>query len=259
MPQHEYPQHQKAVADLNLVAKQALAVLLTDHEVGYADFKAQQMLKTAAIDMDWTHFDRTVRDPICMGNSAERLPSVHIPAVARDLGQGWVDGTQSFGAVSIGCARLQAYLSQKGLAWCDTQVLQSSTVVRLLLAVPEHEQHTLGPTLLAGQLRAHVFDVTLVLHCDRLKVRQFMRRQRFAAVLISASKSGTLETLRRTIAWVRCESANIPVILGGNVLRQIPDICETVGADHIGNCVQDVIEVLGQTISTNDVWFSSEC
>lgn len=250
MSKHEYLQRPKAIADLSAIALRALAAISAGSDTGCADLKAQQILQTAAIGKDWACFDRVVADLIEAGNSVERIANVHIPAVARNLGQGWVDGTQSFSTVSVGCARLQAYLRQKGLDWCDAQVLQSTTGTNVLLVVPEYEQHTLGATLLAGQLRAHGVDVTFALRCNKLKLGQFSRNQNFDAILISASQSEALEALRQTILHARHGGTMTPVILGGSVLSQIPNIREAAGADFIAHCVEDVIDLLEPVAAT---------
>ena len=250
MSQHEYLQRPKAIADLNAIALRALAALLAGSDTGCADMKVQQILQTAAVDKDWACFDRVVADLIEAGSSVERIANVHTPAVARNLGQGWMDGTQSFSTVSVGCARLQAYLRQKGLDWCDAQALQSTTGTNVLLVVPEYEQHTLGATLLAGQLRAHGVDVTFALRCNTLKLGQFTRNQSFDAILISASQSEALETLCQTILHARREGTMTPVILGGSVLSQIPNIREAAGADFIAHCVEDVIDLLEPVAAT---------
>ncbi len=250
MTQHEHCQGPKPIADLNAIALRALATLLASNETGCADLKAQQMLQAAAIDPDLTCFDRVVNDLLDAGSTAQRIANVHIPAVARNLGQGWADGTQSFGTVSIGCSRLQTYLRQKGLAWCDAQTLQSTTFASVLLVVPVHEQHTLGATLLAGQLRAQGVDVTLALHCNMLKLGQLTRGRRFDAILVSASQSEALETLRQTILYMRRDSTSTPIILGGSVLSQVPNILETAGADFSADCVEDVIDMLAPVVAT---------
>lgn len=252
MSQHEYFHQSKAIADVNGIALRALASLVADaqrknrrvrskDEIA-ADIHASLM--TAIGDPDEACFDRVMTKLIEAGVSCEDLANIYIPAVARDLGDAWLKDQIEFANVSIGCARLQGYLRRKGLDWCDNAGMQTPSEVSVLLLVPDFEQHTLGATVLAGQLRSKGVNVVTKLHASLEEMERAVSKREFDAIMISSSRSVTIALLCTTVLNLKNRCAETPLILGGNVLEQIPDVLARTGADFTANNWQDALDIV---------------
>lgn len=248
-------QNSNAVVDLNAVAMQALVALLANPQVLPAratlpsDHRIQRQLAMATISKDRDVMDKVVLELIARGVSHKDLANDHVPAVARKLGKDWADGTLSFADVSIGCVRLQGYLRQMGLDWCDIASMSRPVAGQVLLVVPEYEQHTLGATLLAGQLRAQGVEVKLAYHATTAAIIDNASKHDYDAILISSSQSETLALLRKTVVRLSRVNTNTPIILGGSVTTQVKDARLKSGADFIANSWQDAMKRLPDTKS----------
>jgi hypothetical protein len=78
--------------------------------------------------------------------------------------------------------------------------------------------HTLGGTVLAGQLRRRGLSVRLMVGARPEDLGPLLRQMRFDAVLLSASLGETLDSLRRLVDAVRLAvAASPPVVLGGTI------------------------------------------
>lgn len=251
MSQHEYFHHSKAIADVNGIALRALASLVTQslehtkrahtQEEIAADIHISLM--NAIKNPDEACFDSVMSSLIEAGVPCEDLSNVHIPAVARALGKAWLNDQMEFANVSIGCARLQGYLRRKGLDWCDTAGLLSPTDLSVLLLVPDFEQHTLGATVLAGQLRAKGINVVTKLHASLDEMENAASKQEFDTIMISSSRSVTIALLCKTVLKLKNSCSGTPLIIGGNVLEQIPDVLTKTGADFTADNWQDALDI----------------
>ena len=205
-----------------------------------------EALLKAVCHPDRACFDQTVTRMLDAGSSCEDIANRHVPAVARALGEAWLDDRMEFASVSIACARLQGYLRNKGLDWCDRSHLSAKPKSTVLLVVPEFEQHTLGATLLAGQLRAQGVSVTLELNVPTDGIGRFTLQRSYDAILISSSRDQTLELLAPFVSKARKYCADAPIIIGGNVLDQSPHVIAKSGADFTANCWQGALEILNR-------------
>lgn len=251
MSQHGCFQNAKAVSSLNAVAMQALRVLVrqpSDHTLlahpGLSGDQIHARLLAVVTAADSAEFASMISALTSRGVSHQIIANTHVPQLARTLGQAWADGTMSFAQVSIGCARLQGYLRQKGLNWCDDAEMRAAPKGSVFLAVPDFEQHTLGATLLAGQLRANGFSVTLAFHAPVEQIVKMAITGQHNAFMISTSCSETLALLGATVQRLKHAQPATPVILGGNALEQGSDFLLRTGADHKAQCWQDVVSIL---------------
>lgn len=239
--------------DINAVAMHALSRLIRRAQgtvdVSVAD--ASRRLYAAAKTADRTVFMQEATALIAAGVSEPDIANIHIPNAARALGQDWVDGTMTFTTVSAGCAILQGYLRQTGLRWADEAAMLATPVGTVLLAVPPYEQHTIGATLLAGQLRAQAVDVVLAYHADADDITRLAITEKVDAVLISSSRSPTMDALANTIGTLKNAGAAMPVILGGSVLDQDQDVLGKTGADFAVQTWQEVVQLLTATTITH--------
>jgi len=244
------PAQTDAIAQLHAIARLALGQLLSKHDDRVA--AALDGLMAAAFAPQRSAFDAALARLIRDGVNREDIAIHYIPAIARGLGQAWVDGHLPFTDVSVGCARLQGYLRQTGLDWCDAKAASAPATGRVLLIVPAYEQHTLGATLLAGQLRAAGVDVCALYRATDDEMRAATTLGIYNAILVSCARSETLETLAHTIVKLRKFSTGTPVVLGGNVITQTPDAQTLSGADTTAHTWRDVLGIIQpETINRN--------
>jgi methylmalonyl-CoA mutase cobalamin-binding subunit len=181
--------------------------------------------------------------------SAAMLADHYIPAVARRLGQDWVDDCASFADVSIGTARLQAILRDIGSGWsADDDGARDGPAV--LLLVPEGEQHTLGAMVVIGQLRRAGVSVCLRTAADTAGLRDLFAQRGFDAALISLACVERVALAAKLVKTLKDLSRNtLPVAAGGAVLLQDRDALTCLGADIVTNDLETALRSLGLTSS----------
>lgn len=185
----------------------------------------------AAVADDPAHLEAFLRDLVRMKMPAGAVADVYIPAVARELGQGWVDDRLTFLEVSVGTARLQAMLRAIGQAWTADSGAPGGAGT-LLLVVPPREQHTLGAMVLLGQLRRLGISVRLSIGPGVAELHRIFAQARFDGVLVSVATSGRLAELSGFVQHIRrAGPAGLPVVIGGHVLAVEADVASRVGAD----------------------------
>lgn len=169
------------------------------------------------------------------------IAETYVPIIARRLGDAWLADTVNFAAVTIGSARLQALLRRLECDWGLSRDAKFDSPPAYLVGVPEGVQHTLGASVLAGQLRHRGLSVHLELELTSDQLAQQVRHERYSGVLISASSLDHLEFCNKLIECSKNESRNTPVIIGGIILEQHSDIQSQTQADLV---TSDVYEAL---------------
>ncbi|MEM9585151.1 MAG: cobalamin B12-binding domain-containing protein [Pseudomonadota bacterium] len=261
MTKHEHFRSPEVAAKLSVFAARALTVVTSElksdvteqtQPLNRVEESVLQDLLQAACQPERVPFDRAVSELLAQGTSAEEIATIHVPAVARTLGDDWLQDRRNFVDVTIGCARLQGYLRHKGLNWADDILLTQKPVCTVLLVVPEFEQHTLGATLLAGQLRAQGVWVTLELGVALTQIERLASQRDYDAILISSSRDQTLELLNAFVSNARNGVDAAPVIIGGNVLEQSSDIVSCTGADFTANSAQGALALIKPDICVEE-------
>lgn len=168
--------------------------------------------------------------PLCqqmeeVGIGRSAILMAYLPRVARRLGQGWVEDRLDFGQVSIGAARLQSLVHRLDTGACG------GARGRLILGVPEGEQHTLGATILAASLRQQGYSICLDLALTVPRLTAELGRQDCDGVFLSISGEGHLDHLHHLVACSRYESWETPIVIGGPMIDQMNDIQARSGAD----------------------------
>lgn len=176
---------------------------------------------------------------------AERVVDIYIPAAARRLGQAWHDGELDILGATVAIARLQAILRELGRAWAADYAAFACDA-RVLLAVPEREQHTLGALIAAHQLRRLGVSVNMQLMTPPAKVASLMAEGRYDALFISMANRTNLETCRKMVNCVRrAVSSPVPVVVGGPIAESDGDLCEATGADVVTNDMMTALAACG--------------
>lgn len=159
------------------------------------------------------------------------LADVYIPEAARQLGDRWMDDTISFTDVSLGVSRLQVILREIGGAWA-ADAGRTRDGGSVLLAVPQGEQHMLGPMLAMGQLRRMGVSVCLRIAPTVAELRKLMQERSFDGAFVSLSTRNQLAEARVLVHSIRSAApSRLPVIVGGAVLSLGCDAQSATGAD----------------------------
>lgn len=198
-------------------------------------------LHDASLNPHSDTFESTLGDMVASGISNEQIADLYLPAVARKLGAEWSDDNKSFSEVTIGVARLQRLLHDLGPEWrADTaQRFDAPTV---LVLTGSKADHTFGARIILGQLRRRGLSVRLALGLRPDQIKALMGSAHFDAVMVSASLTEDLGTLRSMIEAVRSSSSPIPpIVLGGSVCAREADVKASTGADFVTTEIDDAI------------------
>jgi MerR family transcriptional regulator, light-induced transcriptional regulator len=185
-----------------------------------------------------------------MGITPEEIADDYIPAVARQMGDLWCQDQIGFAAVTIGAARLQGLLRELGAEWRADGIADAGAAT-ILVMVTADAQHTLGASVLAGQLRRRGLSVRLALGAGPEDVGQLLWNLPIDAVFLSGSLGESLESLRRVVDAVRAAAlAPLPVVIGGAVLMDgaLPsEIKALTGADLVTCDLDEALTLCGLT------------
>jgi len=172
----------------------------------------------------------------------------YIPRVAELLGEAWCRDNIDFAVTTIGSARLQGLLRSLGPEWCADDTFLPRSVPRFCVIVPEHGQHTLGASILAGQLRRRKISVDLEIGRSIDALEGQLSLNRYDAVLISASAREGLVAVRNIVDLVRNTDQSIPVLVGGGLLTLSDDIQNLTGADFVTSNLDDAIAFCNKSV-----------
>lgn len=177
--------------------------------------------------------------------SASALADLYIPEAARRMGEAWADDQMSWLDVSIGVGRMQSLLREIGMAWVADQAGDTGHGT-VLLIVPDREQHTLGPMVAMGQMRRYGVSVCLRIAPSHNELRSLMAARQFDGVLISIATKDKLESVSKTVQFLKSETAKpMPIIVGGAVMTKVEDLAGATGADLASNDICEALEALG--------------
>lgn len=193
-----------------------------------------------------------IREMDDAGVSREELADIYVPEAARRLGDEWCDDELSFTDVTIGSARLQRLLRVLGPEW-RSDLNADANAPSVLVAVAASNNHTLGAMLVTGQLRRLGFSVRLSLGETTADFARRMNSSRFDMLLISASGSEKLVTVRNMVKIIsQAEIDQGPVVLGGPILQFKPEANSLEYVDHFTSDPAEAIRLCGLTTRPTD-------
>lgn len=185
--------------------------------------------------------------------SIDTIIDLYIPHAARAIGTGWAEDDISFADVTVGALRLQALLGEASMQ-SRTDLSTDDTRPHAMVVLPQGEQHFLGVSVVAAQLRRIGCEVTVsfdeALGCLSARLKD----ERPDLVLISCARRETLKTATETIQTIRAALPKGPVIaLGGAVLDDADDLKEQTGVDIVTSSAKDAVAFCAKSGKTPPV------
>ncbi len=172
---------------------------------------------------------------------ADALVDHYVPEAAAQLGEMWLDDEISFATVTIGALRLQSLVRQ-AMQWDAAFDATGRSGARVLLIVPQGEQHFLGVTVLGAQLFRMGCEVETACDASPDEVARRVRHDPPDIVMISCSRPGALERVRQTVLSVRTATPIMPAIaMGGAIRGDADDLRKRTGVDIVTNSAEKAL------------------
>ena len=173
--------------------------------------------------------------------TVDTIIDLYIPQAAEHLGEMWVTSDIDFASVTVGALRLQALLGEAS-AELSHIAHPSHDALHALVVVPEGEQHFLGASVVAAQLRRLGCDVSISISESAKQIAMRASYDEPDMVLISCARAAALESVAPTVNKIRSNAARRPVVALGGALRGDADgIKEKTGVDLVTNTAKDVV------------------
>ena len=151
------------------------------------------------------------------GVSRDLIIDCCLPDAARLLGDGWMKNLRSFGQVSLGTVRIQALLQE--LSHSRGSRLEEEQTGGLFLIVCQGEDHTLGPLILADQLRRKGYSINILIGADEEEIIKTSSNSDFDGIMFSCSGIRAFDEIIKLINKLKDEAENIPpLVLGGKII-----------------------------------------
>lgn len=171
----------------------------------------------------------------------DAIIDLYVPTTARLLGEKWEDDKINFAQVTIGSMRLQSLLSEASAEAMYKGKPSENQIVSLVL-IPQGEQHFLGASVLAGQLRRLGCDVAMSYDEDFRSLATRLLADTPDLILITSARRETLESVAQTVKTIRKSSTNPPLIaVGGSMQVPEEDVIELTGADFVTNAAEEAV------------------
>ena len=151
------------------------------------------------------------------GVSRDLIVDCCLPDAARLLGDGWMKNLRSFGQVSLGAVRIQALLQELSHSWKHQH--NEKQAGGLFLIVCQSEDHTLGPLVLADQLRRKGYSINILIGAEEDEIIKTSINSDFDGIMFSCSGIRAFDEIIMLINKLKNESENLPpIVLGGKII-----------------------------------------
>lgn len=165
----------------------------------------------------------------------------YVPHVARILGEDWENDKISFAEVTIGSMRLQSLLAE-ATSGSHSNTSAQAAFVHALVLVPQGEQHFLGASVVASQLRRLGCDVDMSFDEDMGALTARLMHCAPDVILITCPRRETLESVTNTVQTIRNAVSESPVLaLGGAIGLEKEDVIEMTGVDIVTNVAAEAV------------------
>jgi len=177
--------------------------------------------------------------------SAERVIDVYIPAAVALLGETWHNDSMNILEATVAFCRMQDLLREIGSA-CAADRSGRVDGPRVLMVVPQGEQHTISALVATNQMRRLGVSVALIFMAGPDDVLVALNQQDFDAVFISFANRDAVATCERIVGSIRrAGHAGLPVAVGGPTVAQYAEAVKRIGADVATHSVQDALMSCG--------------
>lgn len=244
-PQSAPPQQNGSLDDLASFALSVVAARTGGNRINAALIRK---LLDAVMGRSGESYRAVARQMLAMGVTAESIVDEYIPSVARKMGEEWSDDKSSFAEVTIGGTRLQSLLRELAGVWsADGAAGRADRNAAVIVALPQHAQHTLGASVLATRLRRYGLSVRLVMKVAPATFDRMLQNGTYAAVFISASLGDSMDEIRALSVTVknRTRSDPLPVVLGGTIIEDDVDLLKRTGVDFATLDTDEAISFCG--------------
>ncbi|MEO0937405.1 MAG: cobalamin-dependent protein [Pseudomonadota bacterium] len=187
-------------------------------------------------------FDAQVALDILRGHRVplDRVIDVYIPQAAERLGEMWSDDEIGFATVTVATMRLQGLLAE-----VSAEIFyqpNATHIYRALIVVPKSEQHFLGASVVAAQLRRRGCETQLSFAEEHRVLLRRAQVEHADMILFTCSQVAGLESIGQSVLGIRNALAKPPVLAVGGTVRAKPEVVQEVtGADLVTTDVKDVI------------------
>ena len=187
------------------------------------------------------------------GISKRDLVNIVIPDAASQLGEQWLDDTVSFADVTIGTSRLQQIVRS-----LDTPRTYSETSgftsEQALLIIPQNEQHSLGATVIAHQLRDLGLNVDFVFEDNISKICGKIRNEAYSFAGLTLGSTASVKRAGPIIETLKNSGLTAPVVLGGAVIAENKTkIISSSGADFFARTAREALDLCGVCVPRNGI------
>lgn len=183
--------------------------------------------------------------------AAEEIMDIYLPHAVCEIGADWHDDKIDILQASMAFARLQNILRELSKAWVSDRVGRASDG-RILLMLPQGEQHALGAMFAAHQLRRLGVSVKVMLTVAPDILAETLNRNRFHGIFISVSNETSLKPCAELVRDLRAgDRRKTPIVLGGGLVsgalndNDSSRIAAVTGADIVTNDVSCALHACG--------------
>jgi methylmalonyl-CoA mutase cobalamin-binding subunit len=184
---------------------------------------------------------------VASGVSSSEVHQIYIPAVARYLGEMWVNDRASFVDVTVGSARLQALLREAGepaeIGLIDRSIPLGQSV---LMVIPPYEDHALGAFVAADQFRRHGLWVHMGIGLTRDELVDLIASSRFSLVGLTAATWTSVEQAGEFVDYIRAGLNHCPpMVIGGRAVSEPAKVERLTGVDYAVKTVREAVDRAG--------------
>ena len=167
------------------------------------------------------------------GISRDLIIDCCLPDAARLLGDGWMKNLRSFGQVSLGAVRIQGLLQELSHSWENQH--NEEQAGGLFLIVCQGEDHTLGPLVLADQLRRKGYSINILIGAEEEEIIKTSSNSDFDGIMFSCSGIRAFDEIIMLVSKLKSESENLPpLVIGGKIIDVLEEkIHDMVDVDLI--------------------------
>lgn len=189
-------------------------------------------------------FEASVTALLAEGVAREELVDRYVPAAARALGEGWVDGSLGFAVVTVGSARLQALVRELADDQDVTATGAGGAGRTALVVLPEGQAHSLGAVIAADQLRRAGISTRLVMGRSERELASILRGGRYDAVLLSVGCGTPLASIASLATSIRGAASDpVAIALGGSIATAHPGAPGADDDTRSGDAAHDLARI----------------